>query len=116
MYIPVARNFREELREIRSDIGKIQDLIPRKTDFEKELDTLRDTVLKQSRRIKEMEFCEQRLYSLNQRLIEYIDNIEEVKESGGVTASFHSTCDNTEVKMLEVKTVTIPEVKIVVFK
>jgi hypothetical protein len=113
MFVHVARpNFREELAEIRKEVLGIKANLPQKTAFQKEYDSLKETVFKQEKTMKELQKRADSLYSLNCKLIGYIEEFEEVKEAGGVTFDFHTSCDPNYFDELQIKVITIPEVKL----
>lgn len=117
MYIPVIHhNLYTDLSEIKQEITRIEKEMPRKTPFQEEIENLRETVMKQDNTIKEL-LCKARsLESLNEKLIEYIDNIEGVKQHGGVEICFKPHYDAIECKPMQVKMITIPEFRVAVLE
>lgn len=117
MYIPgLHHNLYTDLSEIKQEITLIEKEMPRKTPFQEEIENLRETVMKQDKTIKEL-LCKTRsLESLNDKLIEYIDNIEGVKQHGGVEICLQPRFDAIECKQMQVKTITIPEFRVAVLE
>ena len=115
MVIPVAKSYSsDELRQIREELGCIKSIIPQKTRHEIELEELQNAVNSYKSVTQELENKVSRLLSMNERLMMYIDNIEEVKASGGIEISFAERYDFKSAGVLRTKLVTIPEVKIAV--
>ena len=119
MFTPVhipKPNFREELERIRVEISRIANDMPKKTAYQEELDRLRDTDLLNASIIKEQTVSINRLLSLNEQLLDYIGNLEEIKKSGGIVRSFKTAKLSDLLQEIKIKTITIPEVKIAVIE
>lgn len=115
MIVPVfvpKRGYTEELEQIKAEVKQIKDNMPRKSSFQEELGRLQDEVMQKESIIKSQANFINRLISLNEELVGYINNIEEIKNSGGVRIGFETRQDLTCRKTLNFKTITIPQVNI----
>lgn len=109
IFIPPAQNFREKMDKIESALCKILESMPRKTETQEKFDSLQNTVVSQSDVIKKLQNQLNSMMSLNEELIQYIDNIEQVKSAGGVRTECYTRHDFAKPVMYRIKKVTIPE-------
>lgn len=115
MIVPVRSDFaREELRTIKKYVSDIKCNMPRKSEYQERLDNLVDESMKKDEIIRSQAAIINRLTSLNEKLLEYIDNIEEIKSSGGINTRIEDAFDFTKPRMISTKRITIPEVTLVV--
>lgn len=110
----VTRNYHDELDQIRGELHSIKTAMPKKSAYQEELDSLLDTVIRQDETINKLQNKVNSLLSMNEELLKYIDNIEGIKNSGGVRCSVSDTFDFMEPRKLRIKTITIPEVKLAI--
>lgn len=119
MIIPVCiprQGYLEELKQMQAEVVQIKDNMPRKSAFQEEFLRLQDQVVQDEATIKSQANLIGRLQNLNEKLIEYIGNIEEIKSGGGISVGFETRHDLTCNKMLTLKTIKIPEVTLVLLR
>ena len=107
---------REEIREqgniITKQLNNIKDYIPYQSELEKEYNKLLDSNTKLKEQIKALKNSLLAIQETNEKLIEYIENIEEVKQSGGIKAEFHNVMDFNNYKEVRYEIKEIPAIKI----
>lgn len=106
---------REEINKqgelIKNQLDDIKNYLPYQSELEKKYNRLIDSCADLNKQKKELESLLLSLQETNEKLIEYIENIEEVKQSGGIKMEFHtSISEKAEPVEYEIK--TIPELKI----
>ena len=114
-FVP-RQNYSEELKQLKAEVVQIKDKMPRKSAFQEEFSLLQDQVVQYENTIKAQENSISRLIGLNDELLKYIDNIEEIKRSGGISIRFETTEDFICRKTLKRKTIIIPQVAIAVLE
>ena len=114
MIFPVIINRRDNNEQLRKDVAKIKANMPKKSAYQVKMESLQDACVKYESALKAYEKKLESVLSLNEELIRYIENIEEIKESGGISISVEPYRDYSMPSCIQVKMITIPEVKIAV--
>lgn len=116
IFVPVARtNCRDDLEKVRKDVAQIKAKIPKKSAYQEQMELLQGACLEYEQQVKDLLKKLETVLSVNEELIRYIDNLEEVKKSGGLNIRVDPYHDFRKPTFVQTKTITIPEVKIVVF-
>lgn len=110
-----SETIREEINKqgelIRNQLDDIKNYLPYQSELEKKYNRLIDICADLNKQKKELESLLLSLQETNEKLIEYIENIEEVKQSGGIKLEIHtSISENCEPVEYEIK--TIPGLKL----
>ena len=114
MIFPVIVNRRDNNEQLRKDVAEIKAKMPKKSAYQEQMESLQDACMRYESALKAYEKKLERVLSLNEELIRYIENIEEIKRSGGISISYEPFRDYLSPVCLQMKMITIPEVKIAV--
>ena len=115
VFVPIARtNHKWDLEQIRRDVAKIRAEMPRKTTYQEQIEALEESCQKYALQVNALMRKAETLMSMNEELVRYIENIEEVKQSGGVNIRVETCHNPIRPTCAQMKIVTIPEVKIAV--
>lgn len=79
--------------QISKNLHEIKECIPYQSNLERQYNKLIDTNRTLKEQLRELENCLTETHELNDKLLKYIESIEEVKQSGGVKAQ--SCCTET---------------------
>lgn len=107
---------REEISKqgniITKQLNNIKDDIPYQSELEKEYNKLLDSNTKLKKQIGVLENSLLSLQETNEKLMEYIENIEEVKQSGGIKTEFYNGNNFNNYKPVRYEIKEIPAIKI----
>ena len=107
---------KEEIRKqgniITKQLKNIKDNIPYQSKLEEECNKLLDSNVKLKEQINLLENSLLSLQKTNEKLIEYIENIEEVKRSGGLKTEIYNGMDLNASREVRYEIKEIPAIRI----
>lgn len=95
-------------KQINEKLGEIKDYIPYQSYLEREYAQLIDTNITLKEQLKELEDCLANTQKFNEKLLKYIEKIEEVKQRGGVKANSNYTINGFTGKRTHYDRIYIP--------
>lgn len=98
---------------INKKINEIKENIPYQSDLEKEYHKLLDSNTLLKKQVKELSKNLLSLQEMNEKLLKYISNIEEVKQNGGLEVKTYHAINCNILEAVEYETITIPTIKII---
>lgn len=112
-----VNGIRTEIKELGNTISKqlinIKNDIPYQSKIETENKRLLDSNVKLKKQLKQLENSLISLQEINEKLLKYIEEIDEVKQSGGIKTQMFDYPNPTIGRPLKKEVKIIPELKIV---
>lgn len=107
----IIKEVKKQGNIIIKQIQEVNERIPFQSDLEKEYNKLQDENIKLKKEVKELSSNLLSLQKTNEKLIEYIKNIEEVKESNKFNIEVRDYKD-FQFNEVRYEIITIPELKL----
>ena len=108
----IIKEVKEQGKIIAKQIQEVNEHIPFQSNLEKEYNKLQDEKIKLEKEVRELSGNLLSLQETNEKLIEYIKNIEEVQESNKFNIEVCETFDS-QLNKIKYKIITIPELKLI---
>lgn len=104
----IIKEVKEQGKSITKQLIDVKEHIPYQSDLEKQYNKMQDENIKLKKEVKQLSGSLTSLQETNEKLIDYIQNIEEIKQNNGFKIEEYRDI----VHECKIEIITIPELKI----